>query len=197
MTSSTSVSLKIVVFVVTRKPARARSLDRVDRDLPEARVVADVVVDLAHAVEVDDERHPRRRLEPVEALLETQRVRAQLDRLVVGDHPGRDFFDPLVDERLAAADRDDRRRALHARVDALLDRQARAVRLVLADLPAADARDVARERRLEHEHERIALPLALLRRDVLADRDRGLQGELHAESLSLIRPSASNGKLMR
>ena len=197
MTSSTSVSLKIVVFVVTRKPLRARRLDRVDRDVPEARVVADVVVDLAHAVEMHDERHARRRLEPVEDLLEAQRVRAELDGLVVRDHRGRDFFDPLVDERLAAADRDDRRGALHARVDALLDGEARAVRLELADLPAADARDVARERRLEHEHERIPLPLALLSCDVLADRHRGLQGELHAESLSLIRPSASNGKLMR
>ena len=197
MTSSTSVSLKIVVFVVTRKPRDARRLDRVDRDLPEARVVADVVVDLAHAVEVDDERHPRRRLEPVEALLEAQRVRAQLDRLAHLDHPRGDLLDALEDERLAAADRDDRRRALQPGVEALLDRQARAVRLVLADLPAADARDVARERRLEHEHERIALALALLGRDVLADGHRGLQRELHAESLSLIRPSASNGKLMR
>ena len=92
--------------------------------------------------------------------------------LLLLDHPGDDLLDPLVDERLAAADRDDRRRALQARVDALLDRQPRAVRLVLADLPAADARDVARERRLEHEHERIALALALLGRDVLADRTR-------------------------
>ena len=197
MTSSISVSLKIVVFVVTRKPRDARSLDRVDRDVPQARVVADVVVDLAHAVEVHDERHPRRRLEPVEALLEAQRVRAQLDRLVVLEHPGDDLLDPLEDERLAAADRDDRRRALHARVDALLDREPRTVRLVLADLPAADAGDVARERGLEHQHERIALALPLLGRDVLADRDGRLQRELHAESLSLIRPSASSGKLMR
>ena len=61
--------------------AFARRLDRVDRDVPEARVVADVVVDLAHPVEVDDEAQAVRRLEPVEALLEPQRVRAQLDRL--------------------------------------------------------------------------------------------------------------------
>src|SRR5581483_9056789 len=101
------------------------------------------------------------------------------------------------DERLAAADGDDRRRALHAGIEALLHAQARAIRFVLADLPAADAGDVARERRLEHEHERIPLPFPLLGRDVLADRNGGLQGELHAESLSLSRPSASSGKLMR
>ena len=117
--------------------------------------------------------------------------------LPVLEHPRDDLLDPLEDERLAAADRDDRRRALQAGVDALLDREARTVRLVLADLPAADAGDVARERRLEHQHERIALALPLLGRDVLADRDRRLQRELHAESLSLIRPSASSGKLMR
>src|SRR6185437_10200089 len=97
-------------------------------------------------------------------------------------------FDPLVDERLAAADRHDRRRALETGVDALLDREARAVRLVLADLPAADAGDVARERRLEHQDERIALAFPLLGGDVLPDRDRRLQRKLHLESLSLIRP---------
>ncbi len=154
-------------------------------------------MDLAHSVEVNDEGHPRRRLEPVEALLEAQGIRAQLDGLAHLDHPGGDLFDALEDEWLATADRDDRRRALEPGVEALLDAQAGAVRLVLANLPAADAGDVAGERRLEHEHERIALAPPLLRRDVLADRHRGLQGELHAESLSLIRPSASSGKLMR
>src|SRR5581483_10419695 len=108
-----------------------------------------------------------------------------------------DFLDALVDEWLATADRDDRGGALEAGVEALLDRQPRAVRLVLPDLPAADAGDVAGERRLEHEHERIALTLALLRGDVLADRDRRLERELHALSLSLSRPRARSGKLMR
>src|SRR5206468_12045658 len=126
-----------------------------------------------------------------------QRLHAQLDVLVQLHEAGDDLFDPLEDERLAAADRDHRGRALFARVDALLDRQARLVRLVLADLPAADAGDVARERRLEHQHERIALALALLNGDVLADRDGRLERELHAESLSLMRPRASNGNVMR
>src|SRR5205085_6957320 len=131
----------------------------------------------------------RRRLEPVEALLQAERVRAQLDGLVVLEHSGDDVLDALVDERLPAANRDDRRGALDSSVDALLDREASAVRLVLADLPAADAGDVAREGRLEHQHERIALALPLLRSDVLANRDGRLQRKLHAESLSLIRPS--------
>src|SRR6185312_3556620 len=98
-----------------------------------------------------------------------QRVRAEVDVLAELEHPADDVLDPLVDERLPAADRDDRRRALRARVDALLDRQASLVRLVLTNFPAADARDVAGERRLEHEHERVALAFALLAGDVLAD----------------------------
>jgi hypothetical protein len=79
------------------------------------------------------------------------------------EHLRGDLVDPLVDERLAAADRDDGSGALDGRVDAFLDREAGAVRLVLADLPAADAGDVAREGRLEHEDERIALAFPLLR----------------------------------
>jgi hypothetical protein len=126
-------------------------------------------VDLAHAVEVHDEREAMRRLEHVEVLLELQRVRAEVDVLAELEHPGDDVLDALVDERFAAADRHDGCGTLHAGVDALLNRQARLVRLVLADLPAADARDVARERRLEHEDERIALALALLAGDVAAD----------------------------
>ena len=161
--------MKIVVFVVTRKPASRALLDRVDGDVPEARVVADVVVDLAHAVEMDDERQPVGRLEDLEELLELQRVRAEVDVLAELEHPGDDVLDPLVDERLAAADRDHGRRALHAGVDALLHRQTRLVRLVLADLSAADARDVARERGLEHQDERVALAFALLAGDVPAD----------------------------
>src|SRR5207248_5412516 len=136
-------------------------------------------------------------LEPVEALLEPQRVRAQLDRLAELEHLRHHLVDPLVHERLAAADRDDGGGALDGGVDAFLDRKTRPARLVLADLPAADAGDVAREGRLEHEHERIALALPLLRGDVLADRDRRCEGELHPANLSLNRPSAKSGNVMR
>src|SRR5207302_275778 len=149
----------------------SRPLDCIDRDVPQTWVVADVVVDLAHPVEMHDERELRTRLEDVEVLLESKRVRAKIDVLAELEHPGDDVLDALVDERLTAADRHDRRRTLRTRVDALLDRQSRLVRLVFADLPAADARDVAGERRFEHQHERVALTLALLLRDVLADLD--------------------------
>jgi hypothetical protein len=100
---------------------RAPGLDGVDGGVPEALVVADVVVDLTHAVEVDDERQARVRLEHLEELLQLERVRAQLNVLVHLEHALDDVLDPLVDERLAAADGDDRSRALNACVDALLD----------------------------------------------------------------------------
>src|SRR5207237_9546919 len=88
-------------------------------------------------------------------------------------------------------------RALRAGVDALLAREARLVRLVLADLPAADAGDVAGERRLEHEDERVAVALALVRGDVLADLHLGAEREFHRASLSLRRPRAMSGKWRR
>jgi len=154
------VSLKIVVLVVTRKPASRAFL-----------IASTAVVNLAHAVEMDDERHAVAWLEDVEVLLEAQRVRAEIDVLTEVEHAGHHVLDALVDERLASADRDHRGGALCTCVDALLDGQPRLVRLVLADLPAADARDIAGERRLEHEDERVALPLALLSGDVLADLD--------------------------
>src|SRR6185503_1478041 len=177
--------------------AAAGLLDRVDRDVPEARVVADVVVDLAHAVEVDDEREALRRREDVEELLQPQRVRAELDVLVQLEEARDDLLDPLVDERLPAADRDHRRRALLACVDALLDRETRLVRLVLPDLPATDARDVAGQRRLEHQDERIALAFPLLLGDVAGDLDGRAERKLHRDSLSRRRPRASNGKCRR
>ena len=52
------------------KTRRARLLDRVDRDVPQAWVVTDVVMNLAHAVEMDDKRELVARLEDLQVLLE-------------------------------------------------------------------------------------------------------------------------------
>src|SRR5207249_1872537 len=109
---------------------------------PQARVVTDVVVDLAHAVEMDDEGEPVAGLEHIEVLLEPKRVRAEIDVLAELQHALDDILDPLVDEGLAAADRDHGRGALRPGVDALLHGEPRLVGLVLADLSAADAGDV-------------------------------------------------------
>ena len=134
-TSSTSVSLKTVVFVVTRKPLARASFIASTATFPEARVVADVVVDLAHAVEMHDEREARVGRELGEHLAEAQRVRAQLHVSLHLDEARDYVFDALEDERLATADGDDGGRALLGRADALLDGQPRLIRLVLAILP--------------------------------------------------------------
>ena len=134
MTSSTSVSLKIVVLVVTRKPL-SRAVRIASTAMSQSPVVADVVVDLLHAVQVDDEREARVRLEAVEHVDEPERVRAELDVPLHLEEACDDLLDALEDQRLAAADGDDRRRALLGGVQALLDRQAGFVGLVLADLP--------------------------------------------------------------
>src|SRR3954452_1573803 len=153
--------------------------DRRDRDLPEARVVADVVVDLLHAVEVDDESETRVRLEPVEHVGEAKRVRTKLDVPLHLEKAADNVLDALEDERLAAADGDDRSRALDRRLEAFLDGQPGLVRLVLANLSAADAGDVAAESRLQHDHERVAVVL-LLRGDVAPDLDGAAKRKLHA-----------------
>src|SRR2546423_5587657 len=183
-----------------RRDAEARLpclLDRVDGDVPKTGVVADVVVDLAHPVEVDDEGQAMTWLEDVEVLVEAERVRAQVDVLAELEHAGDDVLDSFVDERLAAADGHHRRRTLCARVHAFVNREPRFVRLVFADLSAADARDVAGEGRLEHEHERVAVALALLAGDVLADLHGRAERELHPFSLSLRRPRARSGNVRR
>src|SRR4029079_18464862 len=153
--------------------------DRRDRNLPEARVVADVVVDLLHPVEVNDKRETGVWLEPVEHVRETQRVRAELNVPLHLEEAADNVLDALEDERLAAADRDDRSRALHRRLEAFLHGQPGLVRLVLADLPAADAGDVAAEGRLQHDHEGVAVVL-LLRGDVASDLDGAAKRKLHA-----------------
>src|SRR5205814_8260058 len=105
--------------------------------------------------------------------------------------------DSLVAQRRAAAHPKDRGRALDTRCEAPLRREPRLVRLVLADLPAPDAGDVAGERRLQHQDEGEACTGALLLGDVATDLDRRAQWEFHAASLSRRRPRAMSGKWRR
>ena len=79
----------------------------------------------------------------------------------LGDQP----VDVGVHERLAAGDAHDRRAALVHRREALLDGQVLLEDLGrVLDLAAAGARQIAAEQRLEHEHQRIALPAGELLR---------------------------------
>ncbi len=65
-----------------------------------------------------------RRLEQVQLLLQQQPVGAQVDELPAGDDAGDDPIDLLVQQRLAAGDRDNRRAAFVDRFEALIHRQA-------------------------------------------------------------------------
>ena len=71
-----------VVFVLTRKPRALAPPDRVDRLVERALALDELVVPLAHPVEVDDPGEVRRRLEEVHLLLHQDPVRAQEDELL-------------------------------------------------------------------------------------------------------------------
>ena len=72
--------------------------------------------------------------------------------------PLHDLGKLLVEQRLAAGDRDHRRAAFIDGCKAVGHRQALVEDFVgIVDLAAAGAGEIAAEQRLEHEHERIAL----------------------------------------
>src|SRR5207248_1131536 len=74
--------------------------------------------------------------------------------------------------------------ALLGGAEAFLHGETRLVGLVLADLPAADAGDVAAQGGLEHDHERVAVVL-LLRRHVAPDLHRAAKRKLHTPPFPL------------
>src|SRR5208282_4856336 len=92
----------------------------------------------------------------------------------------------LVHQRLAAADRDDRRARFLGRMQRLVQRHHVANRLlVLDDSPASDARKVARMQRLEHQHQRkIVLARTLLRAYVAAQIDHLSRRNAHTRAFS-------------
>ena len=89
----------------------------------------------------------------------------------------------LVQQRLAAGDRDDRRAAFVDRLQAVLDRQAAIEDIVLViDLAAAGAGQIAAEQRLQHQHQRIALDaFQTLADDVAAHPGLLYQGNAHRD----------------
>jgi hypothetical protein len=141
-------------------------------------------VALLVAVQVNRERQVRRRLVLIELLLEQQRVRAEIDELLARDDAFDDLRHLLVDQRLAAGDRDDGRTALVDGAQRVFDRHALAQDLVgVIDLAAAGAGEIALEQRLEHQHERIAfVALELLLEDVPRNAIRLNEGDSHPSS---------------
>ncbi len=99
------------------------------------------------------------RLVLVQLLFQQQRVGAEMTNFLRAMMPAHDLRHFLVQQRLAAGDRHHRRAAFVDRLQAFRDRQA----LVqdfgrIVDLAAAGAGQVAAEQRLQHQHQRIALP---------------------------------------
>ena len=148
-----------------------RGLDAGDRALEAAFHAHRLVVVLLDAVEMHREEQIGRRLELAELLFQQQRVGAERDELLARHDALDDLADVLVDQRLAARDRDHRRAALVDRVEAFLHRQAPVEdRIRIVDLAAARAGEIAAEQRLQHQHERIALAAEeLLLQEVGAD----------------------------
>ena len=111
------------------------------------------------------------RLERPEPLHHQQCVRAQIHELAPRDDGRGDLRDFLVQKRLAAGDRHDRRAAFVDRLETFVDRESLIQDLVgIIDLAASRASEIAAEQRLEHEHQRITLtPRQMLANDVRAD----------------------------
>src|SRR5205823_13794990 len=76
------------------------------------------------------------------------------DEPLLRDKAAHDFANLLVDQRLAARDRDHRRSALFGSIPTLLRRHA-AIEdgIGIVDLAATGARQIAAKQRLQHQHE--------------------------------------------
>ncbi len=139
------------------------------------------VMRLPVAIEMDRPVEIAVGLEPVDLLLEQQRIGADGDVFAACDGALNDFGQFLVQQRLAAGDDEDRRAAFVERFQALIDRNAEIEDLVrIIDLAAAGASKIAAIKRLQHQHEREALaPHQLLLGDIGADLRHLQDGNTH------------------
>src|SRR5262249_44454343 len=128
------------------------------------------IVMFALAVDVNRERQILTRLEEMQLLFKQKRIRAEIDVFLALDEPFDDLVDLRMHQRFAAGDGNHRRAALIHRLEAFFGRQFffQNVRWVL-NFAAAGARQVAAEKRLEHQHKRIALAAC----DLLFDQVSG------------------------
>ena len=111
------------------------------------------------AVQMHIPREVRVGLEQIHLLLEQQRVRAQIDEFLARQDALDDLRHLLVQQRLAAGDRNHRSAAFVDRLQRIGDRQPLVQNLGrIVDLAATGASQIAAEQRLEHQHERVALP---------------------------------------
>ena len=139
---------------------------------------------LLQAVEMDGKGEIGAGRKQVEFLLHEQRIGAQIDELPALDDTGDDLVDFLVQQRLAAGDRDDRRAALVDRVQAFPEAELLPENFIgIVDLAAAGAGQVTAEQGLKHQYQRIAFdaPEVLLG-DIRADPDLLNERNRHAYS---------------
>src|SRR5918912_950573 len=102
--------------------------------------------------------------ELIDLLLEQQRIRAEVDKLLAGKNAFDDLVDLAVQERLATRNDDDRRATFIDSVEAFGDAQALIEdRIGVVDLTATGTGQVAAEQRLQHQHERVAFHAAQMR----------------------------------
>ena len=171
---------------VDPKSARLCQLDRRDGTVINPALAHRAVVVLAIAVEVDRPGKIGARLEQFDLLFEQQRIRAQIDELLLGDHAPGDLVDLTVQQGFATRDDDHWRAAFFRRLDTLVDAEALiedCVRVI--DLAATGAGEVAAEQRLEHQDQRIAPDaLEVLSDNVGADPNRLAQRNWHGETSS-------------
>src|SRR5581483_9899539 len=112
----------------------------------------------SQTVHVNAECEIFRRRVFIELALEQNRIGAEIDVLFSGDQTADDFGHFRVDERLPARDADHRGAAFVRRRPALLRRQPLIEHVIrILDFSASCAREVAAEKRLQHENQRIAL----------------------------------------
>ena len=163
--------LNSVQLMLQRKPRGLGLLDGGDGAVVGAGLADRLVVVLLVAVEMHRPDEIRARLVVLHPLFHQQRVGAQIDELPPRDDALDDRRQFLVQQRLAAGDRDDRGAALIDRLQRVGDGNALIQDLVgIVDLAAAGAGQIAAKQRLQHQHQRIALsPGQLLADQIAAD----------------------------
>src|SRR5690625_375837 len=109
----------------------------------------------------------------MQLLFQQQRTGAERDIFLPLDEPGDDLVDLAMDQRLATRNGDHWRAAFLGRRPALFGAEpAIQDRIRVIDLAAAGTGQVAAEKRLEHQHERVTLvPLQFLARNIGPDRE--------------------------
>ena len=131
-----------------------------------------MIVHLLVAVEMHRPGEEGARLVLVELLVHQQRIGAEVDEFLAARRCRDDFRQLLVQQRLAAGDRHDRRAALVDGAQCILDGHVLVQdRIRIVDLAAARASQIAPEQRLQHQHQRIALAAGQsLANDVATDK---------------------------